>query len=148
MDIVIVILELLLALVIWWDCTVQLGGLNNDLYENRSKWRKKTLKHLKCFFPRMNKIRSTRKIIPSELYIVIYSFQMAVHSLFLLCLSNSVVSLILFLVGINFQVMRYWGLFTLASIFLGEVLVGIASFTCYRECKKLKKKYDDMEQYK
>lgn len=139
MDIVIVILELLVAMVIWWDCTMQLGGLNNDLYENRSEWRKKTLKHLKWFFPRMNKMRSAKKIIPSELYIVIYGFQIAVHTLFLLCLANSVVSLILFLVGINFQVMRYWGIFTLASIFLGEILVGIASFVCYRECKSLQK---------
>ncbi len=41
MDIVIVIIELLLAMVIWWDCTVQLKGLNYELYENRSEWRKK-----------------------------------------------------------------------------------------------------------
>ena len=140
MDIVIVIIELLIEIIIWLDCTVQLGGLNNDLYENRSEWRKKTLKHFKCFFPRMNKIRSTKKIIPSELYIVIFGFQIAIHTIFLLWLANSVVSLILFLVGVKFQVMRYWGLFTLAAIFLGEILVGIASFICYRECKSLQNK--------
>ena len=145
MDIVIAIIELLLAIVIWWDCTVQLGGLNNDLYENRSEWRKKTLKHLKRFFPRMNKIRSTKKIIPSELYIVIYNFQIAVHTLFLLWIANSAVSLILFLVGVKFQVMRYYGLFTLTVIFLCEILVGIASFVCSKECKRLQKKRDDIK---
>lgn len=144
MDIVIFIIELFLAMVIWWDCTMQLGGLNNDLYENRSEWHKNTLKHFKFFFPRMNKMRSTKKIIPSELYIVIYGFQITVHTIFLVWLANSIVSLILFLVGVKFQVMRYWGLFTLAAIFLGEILVGIASFVCYRECKRLQKKHKNM----
>ncbi len=143
MNIVIVVIELLLAMVIWWDCTVQLGGLNNDLYENHSEWRKKILKRLKRLFPRMNKIRSAKKIIPSEIYIVIFGFQIAVHTLFLLWLANSAACLILFLVGVKFQVMRYWSLFTLAAMFLGAIIVCIASFICHRECKRLQEKHKD-----
>ena len=142
MEIVIVIVSLLLAVVIWWDCTIRLGGLNHDLDGNHSEWRKKTIKHFKLFFPRMNRLRSTKKIIPSELYVVIYAFQIAVHALFLIWTANSVVCLILYLIDIKFQIRLYWGVFTLAVMLLGESIVGVASFVCYRECKRLQAKQD------
>lgn len=133
----IAIISFILILTLWWDFTLQLGGFNYDLCENRCEWRKKTVKRLKLFFPRMNRLRDGKKIVPSGSYLVIYGFQIAVHILFMILFANSIVSVILFSISSKNTILIYLRCFTLVGLFLGAIILGVAAFVCNKGCKRL-----------
>ena len=121
-----------------WDFVVQLGGLNGDLSDNNCKWRKITVKHLKFFFPK-NNMRSFRKVIPANLYVVIFYFQITLYVLFSISLINSIVCVILFFIGVKFRVMQYWFYFTFIDMLISGCILSIAYYVIHKECKRISK---------
>lgn len=136
-EIISIIGFLVIETVLLWDFTLQLAGLNEDLSNNNCKWRKRTVKHLKNFFPTKDSRRSFKKVKPEYLYTIIFCLQIALYVLFLISLINSIICYSLFLIGVNFKIMYYWIAFTVIYMLICCIILSIAYYLIHKECKSL-----------